>query len=263
MSTLLEKLRAGEATDFGIIDLHGHVGRYAYPIPDLAAEGLLEVLDRVRVEHIVCSHMQCMGRNMDWGNREVLAYMRACPNRILGYISLFPTSQTAVRTQVEQCLADGFTGLKLHDHNGFPYDDPAYLPGYEIANERALPVLFHTWGQDRQFAAILRLAERFPELSIILAHGGSQNPDLYIKTALAAPRIYIDTCFSACRRGLVEHLVAGAGADRIVFGSDCYFYSLTQQLGKILGAKLDDLTKQRILRDNAAGILGRCAQQGR
>lgn len=260
MKTLIDRLRAGEAPEFGVLDLHGHVGRYAYPIPDLTAEGLLEVLDRVRVECIVCSHMQCMGRNMEWGNREVLAHMRACPGRILGYISLFPASPAVVRSEVELGLGEGFTGLKLHDHNGFAYDDPAYLPAYEMANERSLPVLFHTWGQERQFASILRLAERFPELSIILAHGGSQNPDLYIKTARSAPRIFIDTCFSACRRGLVEYLVAGAGAERIVFGSDCYFYSLTQQLGKILGARLDDKIKQQILRDNAVGILARCQQ---
>ena len=257
MSDLAHRLRLGQPPEFGVIDLHGHVGRYAYPIPDLTPEGLLAVLDRTHVEHIACSHMQCMGRDMDWGNREVLACMRACPGRILGYASLFPASATEVREETARRLADGFVGLKLHDHNGFPYDDPAFLPAYEMADERRLPVLFHTWGQDRQFAAILRVAERFAEMSILLAHGGSQNPDAYIATALAAPNVYIDTCVSGSRRGLVEQLVDGAGADRVVFGSDCYFYSLTQQLGKIMGSRLDDATKRRILRDNAARILER------
>jgi len=55
----------------------------------------------------------------------------------------------------------------------------------------------------------------------------------------------------------VEYLVDGAGIDRVVFGSDCYFYSFTQQLGKIMGAKLDDAAKQQLLRGNAARILGR------
>lgn len=258
MSTLLEKLRAGEAPDFPVLDLHGHVGRYAFPIPDLGAEGMIEVMDRIRVEAIVCSHMQCMGRDMDWGNRQVLAYMRACPGRILGYVSLFPSSPEAVRAQVEHCLGAGFTGLKLHDHNGFAYDEPAYLPAYELANERRLPVLFHTWGQERQFASVRRLAERFPEMSVILAHGGSQNPESYVNMAQAGPRVYIDTCISASRLGLVEYLVAEAGVERIVFGSDCYFIGLPHQLGKILGARLDDATKRRILRDNAAAILARC-----
>jgi predicted TIM-barrel fold metal-dependent hydrolase len=258
MNTLLDKLRMGEPPDFPVLDLHGHVGRYAFPIPDLGAEGLIEVMDRVRVESIVCSHMQCMGRDMEWGNRQVQAYMDACPGRILGYISLFPSSPQAVREQVERCLQAGFTGLKLHDHNGFAYDDSAYLPAYELANERRLPVLFHTWGQERQFAAIRRLAERFPEMSVILAHGGSQNPESYVKTVQAGPHIYIDTCTSASRLGMVEYLVAEAGVDRVVFGSDCYFIGLPHQLGKILGARLDDEAKRRILRDNAAEILARC-----
>jgi predicted TIM-barrel fold metal-dependent hydrolase len=66
----------------------------------------------------------------------------------------------------------------------------------------------------------------------------------------------MDTCFSRCPLGLVEYLVAGAGAERVVFGSDCAFYSLTQQLGKIMGADLDDTAKKLILCDNAARILG-------
>ncbi|MCK5804733.1 MAG: amidohydrolase family protein [Lentisphaeria bacterium] len=257
MTTLLEKLRLGEAPDFEVLDLHGHVGRYAYPIPDLTPEGFQEVLDRAHVRSIVCSHMQCMGRDMGWGNAEVLRFMKACPGRILGYVSLFPISATEVRRQTAHWLAEGFTGLKLHDHNGFLYDDSAYMPAYELANERALPVLFHAWGQDRQFDAILRIAERFPELSILLAHGGSTNPDAYIQTALAAPNVFIDTCVSSCRRDLVEELVAGAGVGKIVFGSDSYFYSLTQQLGKIMGAKLSDVEKEQILHDNAARILAR------
>ncbi len=42
------------------------------------------------------------------------------------------------------------------------YDDPAYLPAYEIAHEKSLPILYHTWGLEEQFEAISRAADVIP-----------------------------------------------------------------------------------------------------
>ena len=55
----------------------------------------------------------------------------------------------------------------------------------------------------------------------------------------------------------MERLTAGAGAEKILFGSDCYFFSMTQQIGKVLGADLSDDEKQKILSGNALRILER------
>ena len=238
-----------------MIDLHGHLGRYAFPIPDLTAAGVVHVMDRCGVARMVCSHMQCMSADDAWGNSQVLSCMRQAPGRILGYVSVFPATPERVHDSVSRWLDAGFTGLKLHDANGFRYDDPAYLPAYELANARAMPVLLHTWGGAPQFGAALAMARRFPDLTLILAHGGSANPDAYISTVLAAPNIVMDTCFSRCPLGLLEYLVKGAGADRVVFGSDCYFYSLTQQLGKVMAADLDEAVQRKVLFENAERIL--------
>jgi predicted TIM-barrel fold metal-dependent hydrolase len=256
MTTLLERLRAGQPPPFPVTDLHGHLGRYAFPIPDLTTAGLLGVMDRTGVQRLVCSHMQCMSSDSAWGNEAVLEHLRQAPGRILGYVSVFPSDQARVRAAVTHWLGAGFSGLKMHDSNGFRYDDPAYEPAYELANERALPVLLHTWGGPVQFEAAIAIARRFPDLTVILAHGGSANPDAYIRAVLAAPNLVMDTCFSRCPLGLLEHLVAGVGAERVVFGSDCCFYSLTQQLGKVMAADLDEAAKRLIRFDNAARILG-------
>lgn len=40
-----------------------------------------------------------------------------------------------------------------------------------------------------------------------------------------------------------------------MFGSGCYFHSVTQQLGKIMAADLDDTTKRQVLAGNAERIL--------
>jgi len=256
METLLARARQGEPlTDFPIIDLHGHLGRYNFAIPDLSAGSVVRVMDRVGVASVACSHMQTMGYRACWGNDEVLAAMRAHPGRILGYISLWPASEDAVRREVETRVAQGFIGIKLHNNNGFPYADPAYAPAYAIAHELHLPLLFHTWGDEPSLRDIRAIAARHPHAPCLLAHAGVSAEETYLALAHDLPNIYLDTALSQTPNGLIERLVAGAGADRVTFGSDIYFLSLPHQLGKILGARITDEEKRLILRENARRIL--------
>ena len=259
MKTLQALMREGGRLPFGAIDMHGHFGRYGFPIADLSAAGLTAVMDRVGVERMVCSHMQCMSADAEWGNAEVRTAMDAAPGRILGYVSVFPGDADAGRA-VERWLERGFTGLKFHNSNGFPYDHPGYGPALEVADRLRRPVLLHTWGQEAEFSAALAIARRHPGLSILLAHSGCSNLEGYARTARGADNIFLDTCFSRAARGLVERLTAEVGAGKVVWGSDCYFYAMTQQIGRVLGARLSDADKERILRTNAAAILDRARQ---
>ncbi len=263
MKSLLEYGRAGVSLDeFDVVDMHGHLGQYAFHIADLSADGMVRVMDRLGVAATLVSHMRCMSIETERGNREVLAAMQAHPGRILGYIICWPTAAAEVRDVVERWLAAGFTGIKLHNSVGYSYADPAYAPAYEIANAQRLPILFHTWGEDHVLAEIRQQAERYPEASFILAHAGCGNVEGYLAMARACPNVYLDLTLSRAPRGLLEHFVAEAGAERIVWGSDIYFLSQTQQLGKVLGAKISDDDKLRILSANAKEILARASQLG-
>ncbi len=258
METLLSRGRAGASlADVGVIDLHGHLGRYSFAIPDLSAGSIVRVLDRVGVECVACSHMQCMGYRAHWANDEVLAAMRAHPGRILGYINLWPASVDAVRVEVEKRVAQGFMGVKLHNGNGFTYSDPAYAPAYAIAHDCHLPILFHTWGDDPTLRDVREIAARYPGAPCLLAHAGAAAEDKYLALAHDLPNIYLDTALSCPPCGLIERLVAGAGAERVVFGSDIYFLSLPHQIGKILGARISDEEKRLILGGNARMLLHR------
>lgn len=241
-----------------VLDLHGHFGRYAQAIPDLTAKGLVGVLDRVGVQSIVLSHMQCVSWHVPEGNDQVLEATQAFPGRILGYALVFPVTPAAARRELERRLDQGFVGLKLHSSNGIAYNHPGYAETLALANERRLPVLLHTWGSQQDFQAVRELATRYPECAFLMAHagagGGAQG---CIKLASEFEHVYLDTAYSAGPRGLVEELVAGVGAKKVVFGSDCYFFSLTQQIGKIVGADICDADKRCILRTNAAAILAR------
>jgi len=54
--------------------------------------------------------------------------------------------------------------------------------------------------------------------------------------------------------------VAAIGADKIVWGSDAYCYGLPSCCGKVLGAKISDVDKVKILSGNAKRILARRVQ---
>ena len=85
MKTILERARAGEClADLGIIDMHGHVGRYHFPIADLSVAGLLRVMDRLGVKQLFLSHIQCEAMHAREGNDELMAMLEAYPDRLMG-----------------------------------------------------------------------------------------------------------------------------------------------------------------------------------
>jgi predicted TIM-barrel fold metal-dependent hydrolase len=191
------------------------------------------------------------------GNDEVLSAMRQYPGRILGYAVAFPFDAGTVRQEVRRRLDEGFTGIKLHNINGFPYTDPAYEPAYAMADERRLPVLLHTWAQDHEFEEIRAVSESHPEALFILAHAGTEKEQEYYNIAAERANVVLDPTLSRVPRGLIERMVAAVGADKIVWGSDAVFLDQAHQLGKVLAAKIPDDKKKAILSTNANGILGR------
>ena len=258
MKTILERARAGEClADLELIDMHGHVGRHQAPVSDRSAEGLIRVMDRVGVSRIFLSHIQCEAMHARAGNDELMAMLRAYPDRLMGYVILFPSSASDVAAEMKRCLAGGFTGLKVENVNGHSYVNPAYEGAFALANERRLPILLHTWGGvQNEFAEIRELTRRYPDSPFLLAHAGAVgSAERYIALAHERANIYLDLALSASPPGLVEQLVAGVGSGRVTFGSDCYFLSLTYSIGKVFGAQIPDEDKLNILARNARRIL--------
>ncbi len=258
MSELLARARRGEPlTGADIIDMHGHLGRWQFAIPDTSAEGLVATMDRLGVRTVVCSHMSCMHGRVARGNRAVARAVRDHPGRIEGYATLWPSSPGDVRTEALRCFEAGFVGVKLHNINGFDYTDEAYAPALAEADARRMPVLLHTWGKQEEFRQVRQLSETYPQTSILLAHAAASSKDEYVRVARDCPNVYLDTCLSAAPRGLIAELAAGAGAGKLVWGSDAVFLSMPQQLGRVLAADIAEPDRLAILSGNARRILGR------
>ena len=256
MTPLLDMGRSGRPiTGLEIIDMHGHLGPYFFAIPDLDPASVVAAMDRIGVASTVVSHMRCMSPDVTWGNDEVLSAMRRFPGRILGYAALWPFSPDAVHREVATRLEQGFVGIKIHNATGFPYTHAAYAPAYALAHKHCLPVLFHTWGQEPVFNELSRIASDYPDLHVILAHSGASNMEGYVRMAREHAHVHLDLSFSVSPRGLIERLVAGVGAHKILWGSDVLFFGQSQQLGRVLGARITEVEKRQILSGNARSIL--------
>ena len=256
MSALLEQALAGNPLDCDVIDMHAHLGRNAFTIPDLDPQPVIDAMDRIGISKTIFSHMRVLSTDSEWGNAEMLEYMRAFPDRILGYVGLYPIGTELLPKRVEHWLDQGFSGLKLHNSNGHGYLHPDYDAAYAIAHERRLPVLFHTWGGP-EHDEMRAINKKYPDAALIAAHAGSRNADSYIELGRDHENIYIDTALSLAPRGMVKRLVDGAGADKVLWGSDVLFFSNTQQIGAVLGADISDDNKIKLLSGNMQRVLER------
>ena len=67
---------------------------------------------------------------------------------------------------------------------------------------------------------------------------------------------YLETCLSTCPRGLIEELVGSVPLHKIVWGTDQLFLSATQQIGRMLFARISEEQKRAILGENAMALFG-------
>jgi hypothetical protein len=119
-------------------------------------------------------------------------------------------------------LSNGFHGIKLHPTvDGYRADTLSLDPYFEEAQSRGLPVVCHSAPGTADPDHIRALAERFPEVPVILYHtylGPDEGRRRAAGHVRELPNLYLET--SWCRSDIVLELIDEVGADRVLFGSD-------------------------------------------
>jgi predicted TIM-barrel fold metal-dependent hydrolase len=148
------------------------------------AEQLISDMDQAGLEQVILvgeyfrQHTSCVTRN----NRAIELVQR-WPDRIIAFAALQPNAGTLARRELRRCLAAGFRGVgELNPYaQGFSLDDPDFLQLVELCIQANLPINLHvneTVGHYYPGKATVplhhyyRLAERYPDLKLILAHWG-------------------------------------------------------------------------------------------
>jgi uncharacterized protein len=198
-------------------------------------------------------------------NDDVIELMRQFPQRVEGFAYVNPLLREVALKELDRCVQDhGMVGMKLWI--AARCSDPLVDPLIERCARYGIPTLQHTWLKQQgnlpgestpmDFAV---LARRHPNATLIMAHAGG-DWEVGLRCARHLENVYVDISGGEANSGWIERAVDLVGADRILFGSDLPIRTLSSQLAKVLGARISDDAKDKILYQNAAGILQRARQ---
>ena len=172
------------------------------------------------------------------------------------------------RAEIGRMRRLGLTGFKMHpEYQAFDPLDERLTPLYAAAVEYGMTVFFHAGG-DVAFDTVrgtpevfVRLLERWPDLHAVLAHMGGFRQWHAVTGGLAGRDVYFDTAYTLGHLADADFvsLVREHGADRVLFGSDGPWTSLTEQLEHLRRLPLTSEELESILHANAERMLARAA----
>ncbi len=265
---LMMAAREGKPLPIPIIDMHMHIleegmhgGGGSYRMPHGGPKGVLQLLER----------LGCKGGGfMSWngtvscdtlaGNECTRRALDVAPPGFWGLGSFDPChySQEELARLIPKLYEDPrFIGMKPYVRQGVPYDSALYDFWWEFGNERGLYALLHRTRQD--YSEALNLARKYPRVQWIVAHCGAsfETADQTIDAIRQFPNIHAEITLTPVCGGIIEYLVDGCGADRVLYGSDLPMRDPRQQLGWVVYARLPVDVKKRLLNQNALDIVSK------
>lgn len=202
----------------------------------------------------------------------VADYVRAHPDKLIGFLSVDPTQpgwQDELRFGHQELKLEGIKLLPMYA--GFRPDDALLDPLWEYATQHRLPVLLHTGTTFIAQAPLEctlprrldRVAARFPEVKIIMAHLGHPYEGEAIVTARKHPNVYVDISALHYRpfqfyQSLM--LVQEYGVWRkLLFGSDYPFTTVNASIDGLrnLNRMLEGTALPRLDADEIEALIGR------
>lgn len=247
-----------------IIDVHSHVWRYPDHFDDdfrqqaRRARAGVEVDLTVRFEDY--QRLSVPGvKTIVFGGKArlsgmwvddafVAAYVAADPEQLIGFLSVDPTQDGWQRELRHGHRELGLRGIKLLSmYAGFRPDDERLDPLWKYAAEHALPVLLHTGTTFISQAPLDctlprhldRVAIRFPEVKLILAHLGHPYEGECIAVIRKHANAYADISALHYRPFQLYHSLMLAQEygvwHKLLFGTDYPFTNVTATLDGLRG----------------------------
>lgn len=251
------------------IDVHAHIGISSELQVAGSAADVVAIMDRNNIDQSIISPIP--GYEDPEGvtdsrrqNDNIAQAIDRYPDRLprgLGVIE--PRHGKAALEEVDRVMADlGLSGLMFHnDFNGLSIDSPAMFAIFErlAAHEGAI-VQVHT-AQHSVLEAPYQLgaiAAAFPGVTIINAHPfmDTTHTKASIDLGLRFPNMLFDTCVSHQHLWGLERAVEAIGDDRIMFGSDNPYYTLSADIDIVNYMNVPDEVKEKIFWKNAARVFG-------
>ncbi|HEY1510169.1 MAG TPA: amidohydrolase family protein [Solirubrobacteraceae bacterium] len=246
-----------------------------YLFPDLAErwrrgttlEQLVDEMDRAGVGRSVL----CGGYGGVEGVDDVAWTVNAVdrhPERFIGSIAVDPRhGMAAVKTVQRMVVEHGFRMVRMVGFEiGLPYDDPAYYPVYAKCAELGVPVGLNVGlpgplipGAVQHPLPLDSICAFFPELKVVMQHGGEPWVDLCVKLLLKWPNLYYMSSAFAPKRipAQIMHLANGRGAGKVMWASDYPLLTFERCVREIEEMVFkDDGRRREFARENTLSLLG-------
>jgi predicted TIM-barrel fold metal-dependent hydrolase len=254
-----------------IIDAHCHLSADpAY------LEAFLEAMGENGIEKACVSGL---GPLFDQaGNDDVKRAFEKHPGRVIGAVFVRPGVDGP--DAIDRGHDGGFRMVKITIPKS-GYEDPAYFPLWERAQEHGMPVLFHTGvvtvANERPGEGIsswnmhpMRLepiTREFPEMGVIIAHLGIHWNTDAAELARMCPNVYVDLTGEpgawrarADAEGMENYLWWDGAFDKVVFGTDVHYVNIptiiTEDIARLQSLGVGEETRRRIFSGNILHLLG-------
>ena len=253
MSAILEGWRAGKGFP-GVLVIDGHTHIDGWPPGAIfadaaqAAEGAVAFMDAYGVDAacVLSGGYMANGSDYRMGNDFLLDTVRRAPERLIPFAHINPNdTRKSLVAELDRMVGEGVHCVKLlNSYQGYPGDGLNLLVVYEFAQQHKMLVINHQWSE----AEIRTITARFPELTMIRAHGGASG------LSHELPNVY-DNIWGLWPLGIIERGIQQYGPDKILFGSDAFINDLSVGLGMVVYADVSDDHKRGGLGLNMARLL--------
>ncbi len=202
-----------------IIDSHCHLKHGDAARTEYSPAEIVRSMDAAGIDRAVVFAMSTTAeRSVEMAGRAAEQY----PGRLIPYAYALPNYERPVLPMLEEAVtAQGFRGIKIHGGEctlqGYASD-----PVFRLAGELGVPCLVDCKGA---VSPVRRLAETFPDTTIIVAHLGlylctnESLIDSFIQLAESLPNIVLDVS-GVVTLWRIEDAVQRVGSQRVVFGTD-------------------------------------------
>jgi uncharacterized protein len=237
-----------------IIDVHGHVGPWFFPMRLGGVEENLRLLDRYGIDLQVVSASEAVVYDPPAGNRALAAALEGV-DRLRGYVTVSPRDLAAAEADLRALIPTGrFVGAKIHTaYTATPVGHPAMAELLRLLAELDVVALLHTWGPE--VLALAELVEAIPGSRVIMAHLGGPAWDLGIEAAAGCERLWVEPCGSYTDRGRIAAAARRLAPHQLLFGTDATLIDPAVALGCLADADLPADLAERMRWRNAADLL--------
>ncbi|TWI73002.1 hypothetical protein LZ24_01413 [Desulfobotulus alkaliphilus] len=232
-------------------------------------EEIIADLDARNVELAVITGRDCETTyGSPANNPSVLSFCKAFPEKFAGFWGIDPHKKMAAVREIEYAIQElGMKGIAIDPYLAhIPASEARFYPIYTKCAELDVPVFVTMAPPPQVPGAIMdyadprdidRVARDFPELTLIMSHGGYPFVNESIFACMRNANVYMD--FSEYEEAPMANVFIEAMAttisDKVLFASAHPFIELSHALAVYESFPLTDEVRAKVMYENAKKVL--------